>query len=32
MLGKIKKGVIPDMWDGNTGERIAKIIFNTLKI
>ena len=26
MNGKIKRGTIPPKWDGNAGERIAKII------
>ena len=29
--GKIKKGAIPPKWDGNAGERIAKIIRDFLR-
>ena len=28
--GKAKKGKIPELWDGNAGERIAKIVANSI--
>jgi UDP-N-acetylglucosamine 2-epimerase (non-hydrolysing) len=30
LIGKAKKGVIPPLWDGKTGERIADIVLGQL--
>ena len=31
MQGEIKNGIIPDLWDGKSGQRIARTIYNDLK-
>jgi UDP-N-acetylglucosamine 2-epimerase (non-hydrolysing) len=32
LTGKWKKGGIPDLWDGNTSERIVKHLMTVLKL